>query len=103
MDIKAKIKDILLKAKINDILLKTNIKNILFKVLVKVLASTTLTFAVTFGTLFSVIFLFQLIRGLHERVVEIEPLSLLLIPTAIAMLMVGLRIALIRRYSNIRL
>ncbi len=94
MDIKANIKGILLKAGIN---------NILFNVIVKLLASTTLTFAVTFGIIFSVVLLYQMVQGLPETVVEIEPISLLLIPTAISILVVGLRIALLRRYSNIRL
>jgi hypothetical protein len=77
-------------------------KAVLFRMVVKLLASTRLTFTVTFGIIFTSALLMQWIQGLPEKVVEIEPFSLLIIPIAIAMLMVGLRIALIRRYSNIR-
>jgi hypothetical protein len=93
MDIKARAREILQKARID---------KLLYRFVVKVLASTTMTFGYTFGILFSLIFLFQFFQGFPDRLVEIEPLSLLLIPIVLATLMVVLRIALIRRYSRIR-
>lgn len=77
-------------------------KGILFKFVAKVLASSLLTFGLTFGILFSAVFVIQFWQGRPIRVMEVEPVSLLVIPVATAMLMLCLRFALLRRYSRIR-
>ncbi|MBN2330645.1 MAG: hypothetical protein JXC85_02420 [Candidatus Aenigmarchaeota archaeon] len=77
------------------------IRGIIYRFVVKALASSALTFAYTFGILFAAVFMIQFFQGWPSGVVEVEPVSLLLIPVAAAMVMVCLRFALMRRYSNI--
>ncbi len=80
-----------------------DLKAILFKIVVKMLASTFLTFAVVFITVSVAVLLIQLVPCLIRGVIDIEPLPILLVPISLALLAAGLRIMIMRRFSKVRI
>jgi len=80
-----------------------DLQSLLFRIAVKLLTSTFLTFAAVFILVSVVGLLIQLIPCLIRGRIDIDPLSILLISVSVALLASGLRIALMRTFSRIKI